>query len=242
MIGNPPYCKPECISNSECSSHLACINLKCKDPCPNTCGLNAQCKVVSHSPMCFCQPGYTGDAFAQCVEVRQDYPVEISSPCSPSPCGSNANCREQNGAGACSCIEDHIGNPYEGCRPECILNSDCPSNLACISKKCKDPCPGTCGLNALCQVVNHLPSCTCLSGYSGDPFRQCSFRENERKIPSLFIYLIHIHFTILTHYANSLYKTYINSSKLSSFSNHSNICKPMSAFSLRSKFTMQRNK
>jgi hypothetical protein len=37
-------------------------------------------------------------------------------------------------------------------------------------------------LNANCQVVNHLPSCTCISGYTGDPFRQCNFKQNERKI------------------------------------------------------------
>jgi hypothetical protein len=185
MIGNPPYCKPECIGNTECSSHLACINQKCKDPCPNACGLNAECKVISHTPMCYCLNGYTGDPFGQCSIVRQDYPVEVHTPCSPSPCGSNAICREQNGAGACTCISDYFGNPYEGCRPECVLNSDCTSSLACISNKCKDPCPGTCGLNAVCQVVNHLPSCSCISGYSGDPYRQCNFKQNERKILSM---------------------------------------------------------
>lgn len=196
MIGNPPYCKPECISNSECSSHLACINQKCKDPCPNACGSNAECKVVSHTPMCYCLSGYTGDPFGYCSEIRQDYPIEVSTPCSPSPCGSNAICREQNGAGACSCVSDYIGNPYEGCRPECVLNSDCASSLACINNKCKDPCPGTCGLNAICQVVNHLPSCTCISGYTGDPFRQCSFKQSERKI-SLHTFRPHIIQTIL---------------------------------------------
>ena len=182
MIGNPPYCKPECISNSECSSHLACINKKCQDPCPNACGQNAQCKVVSHTPMCYCLSGFTGDPFGYCTEIREDYPVEVKRPCSPSPCGSNAICREQNGAGTCSCVEDYVGNPYEGCRPECVLNSDCPSNLACINSRCKDPCPGTCGQNAMCQVVNHLPSCTCLPGYTGDPFRYCNFQQEERKI------------------------------------------------------------
>jgi hypothetical protein len=195
MIGNPPYCKPECISNSECSSHLACINQKCKDPCPNACGLNAECRVVSHTPMCYCINGYTGDPFGYCSEVRQDYPVEVSTPCSPSPCGANAVCKEQNGAGACTCISDYIGNPYEGCRPECVLNSDCPSSLACINNKCKDPCPGTCGLNAVCQVVNHLPSCTCISGYTGDPFRQCNFKQNERKLPPHLSINFHCHFT-----------------------------------------------
>ena len=40
----------ECFDDAECSSHLACFDYKCKDPCkgPTTsCGVNAQCK-VSH--------------------------------------------------------------------------------------------------------------------------------------------------------------------------------------------------
>ena len=100
--------------------------------------------------------------------------TEILTPCSPSPCGSNAICRELNGVGACTCAPEYVGNPYEGCRPECVLSSDCPSHLDCIRSKCQDPCPGTCGQNADCQVINHLPTCTCLSMYTGDPFRHCS--------------------------------------------------------------------
>lgn len=116
-------------------------------------------------------------------------PQEIRTPCTPSPCGANAQCREQNGAGACSCLPEYIGNPYEGCRPECVLNSDCPSNRACIRNKCQDPCPGTCGQNADCQVVNHLPSCTCISGFTGDPFRYCNPIPPERKItPKLILF------------------------------------------------------
>ena len=103
-----------------------------------------------------------------------------TSPCEPNPCGSNAICKEQNGAGSCSCIADYFGNPYEGCRPECITGSDCASNLACINLKCKDPCPGTCGRNAECQVINHNPICTCFVDYTGDPFRYCSITEKGR--------------------------------------------------------------
>lgn len=178
--GSPPNCKPECISNSECPSNLACINLKCKDPCPGLCGSNAECRVISHSPMCVCLIGYNGDPFTQC-SIQQNEVYEPSTPCVPSPCGSNAICREQNNAGACQCLPEYFGNPYEGCRPECVLNSDCPSSRACIRNKCEDPCPGTCGQNTNCQVVNHLPSCSCLNGYTGDPYRFCNVLLIERK-------------------------------------------------------------
>ena len=143
--------------------------------------------------MCVCVVGYTGDPFTQCSQPVQNYPIERPQPCSPSPCGSNAVCREQNGAGSCTCLPEYFGNPYEGCRPECVLNSDCPSNRACIRNKCQDPCPGTCGQNADCQVVNHLPSCTCRSGFTGDPFRYCSPIPVESKDQlALSIWLLNI--------------------------------------------------
>lgn len=180
FIGSPPNCRPECVSYSDCPSHLACITNKCKDPCVGACGANADCRVVSHTPMCVCQLGFTGDPFSQCSPER--FPVQDHvTPCEPNPCGPHAVCREQNGAGSCQCLPDYFGNPYEGCRPECLTNSDCPSNRACVNNKCQDPCPGSCGQNANCQVVNHLASCVCLTGYVGDPYRFCSERADERK-------------------------------------------------------------
>lgn len=90
-------------------------------------------------------------------------------------------CKELNKAGSCTCLPDYIGNPYESCRPECVHNSDCVSNRACINNKCQNPCPGTCGQNAYCQVSNHLPNCYCNIGYTGDPFKICILQQNERK-------------------------------------------------------------
>lgn len=179
FMGAPPNCRPECISNSECPSQQACINRKCRDPCLNACGVNSECRVISHTPTCFCRDGYTGDAAVQCNIVAFAQ-IEQLSPCTPSPCGPNADCREQSGAGSCMCIAGYFGNPYEGCRPECLVNSDCPSNRACTRNKCIDPCPGTCGVNADCQVVNHAPLCTCRNGYTGDPFQQCIIRRKDQ--------------------------------------------------------------
>lgn len=116
-IGSPPNCRPECSSNADCSNNLACIQQKCKDPCPGLCGSNAECRVVSHSPMCVCLSGFEGDPFHQCF-TRQMQPIDDIRPCQPSPCGSNAVCRKQNEAGSCTCLPEYQGNPYEGCRPD----------------------------------------------------------------------------------------------------------------------------
>lgn len=96
--------------------------------------------------------------------------IEPINPCSPSPCGANAICQN----GACSCIPEYHGDPYLGCQPECVLNSDCPRNKACIRNKCSDPCKGTCGAEALCEVINHIPMCSCPPGHTGSPFLYCT--------------------------------------------------------------------
>lgn len=105
--------------------------------------------------------------------ISEEEPVEVKNPCNPSPCGPNSQCREINGQPSCSCLPEFVGAP-PNCKPECISNSECPNNLACISQKCKDPCPGICGQNAECRVISHTPNCVCLPGYVGNPFAICS--------------------------------------------------------------------
>lgn len=106
--------------------------------------------------------------------VRQD-PINV---CSPSPCGPYSICREVNGHAVCSCQADYIGSP-PNCRPECIVSSECSQDKACVNQRCVDPCIGTCGQNAKCQVINHNPICSCSNGYTGDPFVRCTRLERK---------------------------------------------------------------
>lgn len=96
-------------------------------------------------------------------------PIE---PCKPSPCGPNSICRNVNGYAVCGCVNSYIGSP-PNCRPECTVSSDCKLNEACSNFKCIDPCPGACGINTNCIVLNHNPICKCIQGFSGDPFSIC---------------------------------------------------------------------
>jgi hypothetical protein len=95
-----------------------------------------------------------------------------SDPCIPSPCGLNNKCRNINGKATCTCLPPNIDGP-NGCRPECVVSSECPVNLACVNKKCIDPCPGICGINARCETINHSPICSCSPNETGDPFVRC---------------------------------------------------------------------
>lgn len=169
-IGSPPNCRPECTINSECQSNMACINEKCRDPCPGSCGLNAQCNTVNHIPICVCHEGYMGDPFISCNLKPQEEESSVSDPCNPSPCGPNALCKD----GICTCLLEYHGDPYRECRPECVLNNDCSKDKACLRNKCIDPCPGTCGNNAVCSVINHIPMCSCLPNYIGNAFVICN--------------------------------------------------------------------
>jgi hypothetical protein len=204
----PPSCRPECVTSSECPQDKACVREKCIDPCPGTCGSNARCQVRNHNPICSCAPGYTGDPFVQCqierserltfllslmfktshseiLEVITDVPAE--NPCVPSPCGPYSACQIVGNLPACSCLPNYIGRS-PNCRPECTINAECSSNLACINERCADPCIGSCGVNSLCTVVKHNPVCQCKTGYSGDPFSVCS--EIQYCKAFIFFYLL----------------------------------------------------
>lgn len=171
--GNPyEACQPECIINSDCSSNRACIRSKCQDPCPGTCGANAQCQVINHLSTCSCVTGFTGDPFRYCTPAPQSSEPTIRDPCSPSPCGPNSQCRVVNGQSVCSCFAEYIGSP-PSCRPECTSSSDCSRDRACVNRKCANPCPNPCGKNTECAVINHNPICSCKNGFTGDPFTMC---------------------------------------------------------------------
>lgn len=185
FIGSPPQCRPECISSSECAPTLACVNQKCVDPCAGTCGVGARCEVISHSPICSCNPGETGDPFRSCQPLPIPPPIEKDDPCvlnpcqeSCNPCGPNSQCRAFGETPSCQCNSGYIGSP-PNCRPECVLNADCPTQLACINNKCQNPCEGSCGAGAECHVIGHTVSCVCPPPYTGNPFVQCIIEQQQ---------------------------------------------------------------
>lgn len=99
-------------------------------------------------------------------------PAPVGNPCNPSPCGPNSQCRVVGTQPACSCLPNYVGRA-PNCRPECTLDAECPSNLACQNEHCRNPCSGACGSLAQCTAVNHHAVCTCPQGYTGDPSSAC---------------------------------------------------------------------
>lgn len=99
----------------------------------------------------------------------------------PCNCGVGAQCRVDNHRAQCRCPPGYSGNPLVSCvleepkvAPQCTMDADCTSKLACFNGECKNPCAVTqpCGANAICSVVDTLPLrtmiCQCEPGYVGD--------------------------------------------------------------------------
>merc|ERR1712079_227004 len=143
------------------------------DPCdPSPCGPNTRCDVnFGGNPVRKCLSGYVPnpDTISGCKEKPD--------PCNPSPCGTNAECIPNGDNANCKCPPGHQGDPFVFCKKgECEYDHDCSSQLACFDFKCRDPCIGTCGQLAECQVRDHRPICSCPQGYTGDPLTACKRR------------------------------------------------------------------
>lgn len=113
--------------------------------------------------------------------AKDEEPRPLVNPCAPSPCGPFSECRDINGQASCACLSTYIGTP-PNCRPECTINSECSTNQACIQRKCRNPCDGVCGVQATCSIHQHTPICSCLTGFTGDPFVMCRPVSEEGKI------------------------------------------------------------
>lgn len=90
---------------------------------------------------------------------------------------------------------NYIGNPYTGCRPECVLNTDCPRDRACVRNQCQDPCPGTCATNAVCNVINYTPMCSCPTGFEGNAFVMCNPVQGIPLFSAYLTYSLNINLT-----------------------------------------------
>lgn len=175
--------------------------------------LNVECQVINHRPICSCAPGHTGDPFTRCYKIPIEQSKKPENPCIPTPCGPNSECKVVGESPACSCLPTFLGTP-PNCRPECSINSECPAHQACMNQKCVDPCPGSCGINTQCTVINHTPSCTCDSQYTGDPFQGCVRIQGKYTISFIHLHNIAEMPFIKTNNGNTSYvgslKTQIN--------------------------------
>lgn len=178
-----------CRIDSECDSGKACVNGNCISPCliGNPCGENAECFVAGNQPQCRCLSGYRGNPWERCkiVQCRSNAECPSDKICDNAACvnpcvynnlcAPTAECRAQNHAAVCRCPPELVGNPLIECQPEkhpeCVLDTDCPSRLACIDHHCINPCTALepCQRPSRCEVIPSVPvrmmNCICPDGY-----------------------------------------------------------------------------
>ena len=186
----------ECQVDDDCPFTKACVSNECIDPCDRIiCGSRAECKAEAHRAICFCPLGTQGNPLVSCTEAgcssnadcssteKCDYLTSSSSKkeCQPlcvgNPCAPRASCTAQNHREICTCNYPLQGDGYVSCieppkieEPECRIDADCPSKLACIGETCQNPCRvnNPCTGNQRCEVTDSLPTrtvaCVCPSG------------------------------------------------------------------------------
>lgn len=150
---------------------------------PSPCGSNTKCEVLNNVPTCSCLPGYIGSPLSGCRhECESDIECGNQEFCSQfkctnacSQCGKGSSClRVNNHRAVCECPKGYLGSPYTECRAECYGDRDCPpARPACIYGVCKNPCEGSCGVNADCNLRGLTPVCSCPRDMTGDPFVSC---------------------------------------------------------------------
>ena len=205
----------ECQVDRDCPFSKACVSHECIDPCLNKiCGRNAECRVESHQAFCFCPNGLQGNPENFCIEVgcRTDSDCSFDEKCDRvqsfsqtrectrlclrNPCAVGATCTAQNHREICACNPPLTGDGYTQCRepptvrpePECRIDEDCPSRMACIAETCQNPCrvANPCTGSQKCQVTDTLPtrtvSCVCPQGFvfgSNGDCKQGMILENK---------------------------------------------------------------
>lgn len=176
-----------CKSSESCTLSESCVNELCTSPC--NCGVDAECHVQNHHPVCVCKPGFSGNpqygcfklecqSNDDCTDDKTCFNNECINPCVLSdPCAVNAECFGLRHQTACRCLSGYKGSPFERCeRLECSSDYECPGDRACINNHCVNPCEQSspCAPNAVCFVRNHAANCKCPDTLpNGNPLSYC---------------------------------------------------------------------
>ena len=173
LQGNPYVSCTEvgCQSHEDCS-----YDEKCDFPSPSSgrrecvrlcitpsCAQGARCEAKNHKEICTCNYPLQGDGYISCLERK-------------SPMGGRGVFRSRF---LKTTFLSLVCTAYEPDVPECRVDADCPSKLACIRQKCQNPCVigNPCSSSQTCVVTDSLPSrsvaCQCPDRQVAGPNGEC---------------------------------------------------------------------
>ncbi|XP_064459913.1 uncharacterized protein LOC135370150 isoform X1 [Ornithodoros turicata] len=184
-------CIEGCRSDVGCPEDKSCISRQCQNPCQfvGACGLNAECRTITHRLTCSCPPHTVGDPLTECHRdpdvCSREADCGSERTCENSRCITKVECRTDNDCALGKICETN--RCYDGCRS----HQNCPVNQGCYQGQCQNPCSirGACGINAECKAEQHHAYCLCPEGFNGNPQFECKkgqeCRVNEECLPGL---------------------------------------------------------
>lgn len=114
---------------------------------------------------------------SDCVYDKACINSNCVNPCNIKSCGHGAECIVQAHRAHCICPMGTQGSPMISCvSVVCQYNEDCADHEACdrLNRRCRPVCEqDTCAEHATCLAQAHQPTCTCLSGFQGNPYIEC---------------------------------------------------------------------
>lgn len=120
--------KRECTRNDECGSNMACIDLKCQNPCVATatrlapCPADKACQVQDHKPVCICMKDCS-PSISICLR-DSGCPIGLAcrnyqciNPCDIASCAANSPCFVEDHKPICKfCPPGFIADSRNGCQ------------------------------------------------------------------------------------------------------------------------------
>lgn len=178
-------CRPVC-DEGVCASNAHCIGRHHKADC--TCPTGSTGNPYTHCapipvpgpPEPKCRTDAECPSLLACIDARCQNPCTHTDICTP-----DQQCKVLNTLPLrtiiCQCPPDTIVDSNGRCRsvvhlqPQCTLDTDCLETDKCVRGGCILACRfDRCGVNALCNSINHQAVCTCAEGYVGNPHVECT--------------------------------------------------------------------
>lgn len=132
-----------------------------------------------HRANCVCPQGTQGDPLISCISGLCQYNEDCADHeacdrlnrvcrpvCDDQSCGKNAMCHGRKHQPTCTCRDGTVGNPFVECntqrdppKPDCTIDTECASQLACINQRCENPCARSqiCSRDQTCTVSDTNP-------------------------------------------------------------------------------------